>query len=74
MLLFLVLTIRRNNKANSKKKDVIILEKGPTNGLDNTLLETEYSINFTTSKNIFCLSVHYNGSKIFFVSQWCKII
>ena len=40
MLLFLVLTIIRNNKANSKKKDVIILGKGPTNGLDNTLLET----------------------------------
>lgn len=74
MLLFLVLTIIRNNKANSKKKDVIILEKSPTNGLDNTLLETDYSINFTTSKNIFCSSVHYNGSKIFFVSQWCKII
>ena len=74
MLLFLVLTIIRNNKANSKKKDVIILGKGPMDGLDNTILETEYSINFTTSKNIFCLSVHYNGSKIFFVSKWCKII
>ena len=40
---------------NNRKKDIIILEKSPTQALDNTTLTTraEYSINFTGKEKIF---------------------
>ena len=45
-----------------KKKDVLILGKGPTQGLEHTLTtEKMYSINFTVTKKKFCLRLHYNG-------------
>ena len=48
---------------NNKKKDILILVKGPTQGLEHTLTaEKLYSINFTTENTKFCLSLHYNGS------------
>ena len=44
---------------NNKKKDILILGKGLTQGLENTLTAEEmYSINFTVTKNKFCLSFH----------------
>ena len=44
---------------NNKKKDILILGKGLTQGLENTLTAEEmYSINFTVTKNKFCLSLH----------------
>ena len=46
---------------DSKKKDFLILEKGPTLGLKHTLpAEKLCSINFTVTKNKFCLSLHYD--------------
>ena len=46
----------------NKKKDILILGKGPTQGLEHTLTaEKMYSINFTVNKKKFCLSLHYNG-------------
>ena len=39
----------------------MILDKGPTQGLEHTL-STEYSINFTEHNKKFCLSLHYNGA------------
>ena len=48
---------------DNKKKDILILEKGPTQELEHTLTaEKIYSINFTVTKNKFCLSLHYNGA------------
>ena len=48
---------------DKKKKDILILGKGPTKGLEHTLnAEKMYSINFTVTKNNFCLSLHYNGA------------
>ena len=51
----------------NKGKDILILRKGPTQGLtDSTLTaETQYSVNFTRPDIKFCLSLHYNGSKFF---------
>ena len=51
----------------NKNKDILILGKGPTQGLDNTTLtaEAEYSINFSRSQRKFCLSLHHNGSNSF---------
>ena len=46
----------------NKEKDILILGKGPTQGLEHTLTaEKMYSINFTVTKKKFCLSLHYNG-------------
>ena len=44
---------------DNKKKDILVLEKGPTQGLEHTLTaEKMYSINFTLAKKKFCLSLH----------------
>ena len=46
---------------DNKKKDILVLERGPTQGFESTLTaEKMYSINFTVTKNEFCLSLHYN--------------
>ena len=46
---------------DNKKKDILILARGPKQGLENTLTaEKMYSINFTEKNKIFCLSLHYN--------------
>ena len=46
------------------KKDILILVKGPTQGLEHTLTaEKIYSINFTVTRKRFSLSFHYNGTK-----------
>ena len=48
---------------DNKKKDILILGKGPTQGLEHTLpAEKLYSINFTKEKTKFFLSLHYNGA------------
>ena len=47
---------------DNKKKDILVLRKGPTQGLEHTLTaEKMYSINFTVTKKKFCLSLHHNG-------------
>ena len=48
---------------DNKKKYILVLGKGPTQGLEHILIaEKMYSINFiVTNKNI-CLSLHYNGA------------
>ena len=48
---------------DNKKKDILVLGIGPTQGLEHTLTaEKMYSINFTVTKHKFCLSLHYNGA------------
>ena len=48
---------------DNEKKDILILRKGPTQGLKHTLTaEKTYLINFTVTKKKFCLSLHYNGA------------
>ena len=42
-------------------KNILILGKGPTQGLEHTLsTEKMYLINFTEHNKKFCLSLHYN--------------
>ena len=51
---------------DNKKKDILVLGRGPTQGLEGTLIaEKMYSINFTVTKKKFCLSLHYNGGNIY---------
>ena len=46
-----------------KEKDILILVKCPTQGLQHTLTaEKVYSINFTKENTKFSLSLHYNGA------------
>ena len=48
---------------DNKKKDILVLGNGATQGLEHTLTaEKMYSINFTATKKKFCLSLHYNGA------------
>ena len=48
---------------DNKKKDILVLRKGPTQGLEHTLTADKmYSINVTVAKEKFCLSLHYNGA------------
>ena len=47
---------------DNKKKDILVLGIGPTQGLEHTLTaEKMDSINFTVRKKKFCLSLDYNG-------------
>ena len=52
-----------STKTDNRKKDVLIIGKGPTQGLKHTLsAEKMYSINITENNKKFCLSLHYNGA------------
>ena len=54
---------------DNKKKDILVLGEGPTQKLDDTTItaEAKYSINFSRSQRKFCLSLHCNGSKRYFL-------
>ena len=46
---------------DDKKKNILVLGKGPTQGLEHTLTaEKIYLVNFTVTKKVFYLSLHYN--------------
>ena len=48
---------------DNKKKYILVLGKGPTQGLEHTLTaEKMYSINFSVTQRNFVLSLHYNGA------------
>ena len=50
-----------STKIDNRKKDILILGKGPTQGLEHTVSAQKlYSVNFTKEKTKFCLSLHYN--------------
>ena len=52
-----------STKIDNRKKDILILGKGPTQELEHTLsAEKMYSLNFTEHNKKLCLSLHYNGA------------
>ena len=55
---------------DNKKKDILVLGRGPTEGLESTLTaEKMYPINFTVTKKELCLSLHYSsGNSYLFVN------
>ena len=60
---------------DNKKKDILILGKGPTQGLEHTLTaEKMYSINFTVQKKRFCLSLHYNWANSYLFINGQEIV
>ena len=59
---------------DNKKKDILVLGKGPTQGLEHTLTaEKMYSINFMGTKNKFCFSLHYNGANSYLFVNGAEI-
>ena len=62
-------------QVDNEGKDIFILGEGPTQELDDTTLtaEAKYSINDTTLKGSFILSLHYNGSDSFLFVDAAKI-
>ena len=60
---------------DNKKKDILVLGKGPTQGLEHTLTaEKMYPINFTVTKKKFCLSLHYNGANSYLFVNGKEIV
>ena len=60
---------------DNKKKDILVLRRGPTQGLESTLTaEKMYSINFTVTIKKFCLSLHYNGANSYLFVNGTEII
>ena len=53
---------------DSKRKDIIVLGKSLTKGLNETTIiqESKYTINFIRPGRRFVLSLHYNETKGFF--------
>ena len=60
---------------DNKGKDILILGKGPTQGLGENSLTAEkmYSVNFTLTKKKFCLILHYNGANSYLFVNWTEI-
>ena len=51
-----------STKIDNRKEDILILGKGPTQGLEHAWsAEKMYSVNFIVTGKKFCLSMHYNG-------------
>ena len=64
-----------STKTNNRKKDILILGKGLTQGLESTQsAEKMYSINFTKKNTKFCLSLHYNGANSYLFVNGTEII
>ena len=61
---------------DNKGKNILILGKGPTQGLDEHSLTAEnmYSVNFTDNGDKYCLSLHYNGANSFLFVNGVEII
>ena len=58
-----------------KGKDILILGKGPTQGLEHTQTpEKLYSINFTENNQKSCLNLHYNGANSYLFVNGAEII
>ena len=64
-----------STKTDNKKKDILILGKGPTQGLEYTLsAEKMCLINFTVSGKKFCLKLLYNEANSYLFVNGMEII
>ena len=61
---------------DNKKKYILIIGIGPTQGLGEHSLTAEkmYSIDFTVTRNKLCLSLHYNGANSYLFVNGIEII
>ena len=62
-------------KIDNRKKDILILGKGPTQELKHKLsAEKMYSINVIKKNTKFCLSLHFNGANSYLFVNGTEII
>ena len=60
---------------DNKKKNILVLGRGPTQGLESTLIaEKIYSINFTVTKGKFCLRLPSKGANSYLFVNSTEII
>ena len=60
---------------DNKKKDILFLGKGTTQGLEHSLTaEKMYASNCTVTKKKFCLSLHYNETNSYLFVNATEII
>ena len=60
-------------KIDNRKKNILILGKVPSQGLEHTLsAEKLYSINFTEKNKNFCLSLGYNKQNSYLLVNGTK--
>ena len=64
-----------STRIDNKGKDILIFDKGRTQGVEDTTLtaEAKYSIDFSRSQRKFCLNLHYNGNNSFLFVNVTKI-
>ena len=66
--------ISSSTNIDNRKKDILILGKGPTQGLEHTLsAEKTYSINFIGHNKKIYLSLHYNKANSYSFVNGAKI-
>ena len=64
-----------STKIDNRKRYILILRKGTTQGLEHTLSAKKvYSISFTENNKKFCLSLHYNKENSYLFVNGTKII
>ena len=68
--------MRSSVHVDNKGKDILILGKGPTQGLGEHSLTAEkmYSVNLTDHRVKYCLSLHYNGANSYLFVNGTEII
>ena len=60
---------------DNKKKDILVLGKGPSQWLEHTLTaEKMYSINFIVTKKTSCLRLHYNEANSYLFVNGTEIL
>ena len=66
--------ISSSTKIDNREKDILILGKGPTQGLEHTLSsEKMHSIKFREWHTKFCLSLNYNGANSYLFANGKEI-
>ena len=59
---------------DNKKKDILVISKWPSQGLEHTLTaEKIHSINFTVANKKICLSLHYNEANSYLFVNGAEI-
>ena len=67
--------MRSSTKNDNRKKDILIIGKGPALRLEDTLTaENVYSINFAEYNKKFCSNLHDNGVNSYLFVQGKEII
>ena len=74
-IIIFVVDMSSSPHIDDKKKDILILDKDPTQGLEHTLTAEKLdSIKFTKDNTKFCLSLHFNGASSYLFVNGTEII